>query len=300
MNKTRFPKWLVWLAWPSLFLVAFVTIFRNTNPSVFVKKQKRDKAIMGSFISGAIMVSFIFLSVKFGELPALLIPACTFALLLVYFLFLYMRAVGGMATRINALIFTAMDAGTLAEELPVYLKMFGRPAAAEPFRRYFEAWHCMLMGRHEEALGQLSAMEMKMPVFSANAQVMEAVCRLRCGEAEAAAGYCLRAEQAILMRDAARIDAAQAHAVGLHYLESGEANKARWFLSATLRQPHSHWVRLSVSFDLARLEEREGNAETAIELYKQAAALGPKTWMGQEAARRAEALEKANDIQISM
>jgi tetratricopeptide (TPR) repeat protein len=115
--------------------------------------------------------------------------------------------------------------------------------------------------------------------------------------------YCARtgdlpAAEALLPACEARIAEAMGdgrafalHAQGLYRLETGDLQKARDLLEDALNSAQRNGTLQGIRFDLARLEEKEGDAAKASEYYKQAAATGAKTWMGQEAARRAEALE---------
>lgn len=99
-------------------------------------------------------------------------------------------------------------------------------------------------------------------------------------------------------------DPVQLHTAGLYYLETGNLKKAKEYLIVAIflekNAPlgSSRISRLNCAYDLARLEEKEGNLEKAIEHYQQAAAIGPKAWLGQEAARRAEALAPSTQANL--
>lgn len=84
--------------------------------------------------------------------------------------------------------------------------------------------------------------------------------------------------------------------LGSYYLEMGFYNLAQQFLTEASEHAKSKRTKLEVCFALARLYEKESNIEKARSLYEQAAALGPKTWMGHEAARRAEALDQGGTL----
>jgi tetratricopeptide (TPR) repeat protein len=289
--KNRLPKIILWLAMPVIFVIGFFSFFLKDNPSVFVQTQKRNRAIMGAFVMAAMMVSFIILCVKFGENLVLLIAALFFAILLLYFLFLYLKTVMGITARMNSLAFTLLDPSLLEEELPGYLQTFGkRRSESEPFRQYYETWICILRGQFGEAQERLAKGRVCAPMLAASMRAMEAHCLLRRGEPGEAADICKAFEKDILLRGNPGADGNQLHLVALFYLESNERNRARWFFQKALELPTSKWASLALRYDLARLEEKEGDAGKALEHYRQAAELGPKTWMGQEAARRAEAL----------
>lgn len=121
---------------------------------------------------------------------------------------------------------------------------------------------------------------------------------LRCGQVENARS--ISQKLFINMRSKTVRDASNLHTAGLYYLESEELSKAQdYFLLASSIEASANngqrkITRLNCEYDLARLEEKQSNLEKAAEHYRQAAGIGPKTWMGQESARRAEALASRN------
>ncbi len=81
----------------------------------------------------------------------------------------------------------------------------------------------------------------------------------------------------------------QLHVMGLLHLERGELRQAEERLRAALALRERGFGGLNSLYDLARVQERLNQAGKAGELFLRAAALGPGTHLGQEAAKMADA-----------
>lgn len=78
--------------------------------------------------------------------------------------------------------------------------------------------------------------------------------------------------------------------LGEYYLEMGFLNKAHKCLAEVYPHANSNRTKLHINFCLARLFEKEGRLGEAVEHYREAADIGPATWMGKMAGTRLEAL----------
>lgn len=78
--------------------------------------------------------------------------------------------------------------------------------------------------------------------------------------------------------------------LGAYYTSIGDTEEARTLLDKAMKSAKYNTEKMGLFFDLARLEEKSAHDDKAAEYYRQAAEIGPKTWLGQQSARKAEAL----------
>lgn len=164
-------------------------------------------------------------------------------------------------------------------------KMIGRRKTSDPiFLRHIHD----LKGEYPEALKDYLA---KKPANTVPGSRLDlAYYYLRCGMLDDARAIVQPLEPDVVKKQGLR--SARLHTLGLYYLELGYLEKAKQLLlvSSYLEEAslggRVKIARLNCSYDLACLYEKEGNKDQAIAQYRNAAALGPKTWLGQESARR--------------
>lgn len=226
---------------------------------------------------------FLFSGSLFFQLSGLLAAA-----VILYF---YQRLLVLMERRLDRISRDLLDPALYASELEDYrsaVRTFNMQGDKNRVSRLEAAGHSLL-GEYGKAGESTRAIRYKNKKLKNKADTALAYYSARKGNLPAAEAL-LPGCEARLAEASGDGRAAALHTLGLYALESGDLQKARERLEEALRSAQRNGTLQGVRFDLARLEEKEGDIEKAVEQLKQAAALGAKTWLGQEAARRAEAL----------
>lgn len=259
--------------------------------SIFEIKKKKTNSILFTTLFFVLTVASYTIGGLLGNNILFFVPAIISSICVLYFIMRYMSCTAQMAKRINHLIFTEMDPALLDQELPEQIKALGKGAAANSIGCYYEALRLTLIGNFDEARGRLSKVSLKPPFLEMEMKRIEALCNLRTGRIEQAESICLLFESKYPNIGHLVQDGGDTHATALYYLKRKDFAKARAFLYGAMKQPLNNFTLMNICYDIARLEEEQGNVIESIENYKQAAAIGPKTWLGQEAAKRLAALE---------
>jgi tetratricopeptide (TPR) repeat protein len=192
---------------------------------------------------------------------------------------------------INNMMYCHLDADSAMCVLSDSLKVYGRRKPSFGYHMLLSLVYD-LKGEYQNALKEY--LNIKNGLYSKKIKLGLLYFYLRCCQIDNAKEIVRNIQ--MKLKYTTQQDVAFLHTAGLYYLEIGEMEKARECLSmafkkeAQIRNGQFKIARLNCAFDLARLDEKEGSIQEAIEHYRQAAALGPKTWIGQESARRAEAL----------
>lgn len=243
----------------SLFFLIVFTIW------MFVKEQDH-LFILAAFLSLALV---------------LLCAVSVTSLVIVFFVGLL------MSKKLVYLLNQQLDPDAALQELGEFRKLIGN---MEKLTQYYMSFVYDLQGKYSDALAIQQDQKMpKRPVSGLN-RLNQAYFMLRCGLKQDALPIVRQYEPAV---EKGRGEAilSHVHTIGLYYLESGDMDKALGLLNRAFASPVPI-VKLNCAFDLARLYLQSGDTEQAMSYFRQAAELGPKTWLGQEAARRFAALQR--------
>lgn len=195
------------------------------------------------------------------------------------------------ALRFDAIASYQLDADVASEALGEFMRLFGRRKSSIGL----SAMKCQIMdlrGQYHEAVIELA--NRKVNNLTLRYKLSLVYFYLRCGMVENA--RTLYEQIKPFLSPTIFHSSAHTHTIGLYHLETVDAENARKYFAASAYLEETALVgkkkiaKMNCEYDLARLEEKEGNFNKAIDHYRQASAIGPKTWMGQEAARRVVAL----------
>ena len=189
-----------------------------------------------------------------------------------------------MYRRMNHIAFELLDPELLENEAQIFYTVLRGPNMMNIYHMY-ESLKYDLRGEYG------SAHECNMSVSSKNARLAESAkwdqvySGIRAGNLPMAENLLGQLAEATPAQNS-DLTASKLHTLGLYHLEKGEYTMAEEQLLSSLKQSKMALAKLNCFFDLARLYEMEDKKEQAAERYRQAAAIGPKTWLGREAARR--------------
>lgn len=226
-----------------------------------------------------------------APVTSFLVPKQYLALILVAMLLLLLlsrQLLRAMLVRLNRIAGDLMDPDLLQIEAEDLYRILRRPAIRRNMN-YIHLYDSML----HDLRGEFArAVEDTLQIAFGHAR-LDAVVRwglayhyLRDGKPQMAKALIQQLMQTNPALDE-RARASQLHTLGLHHLEQGELRQAEERLQAALGLAKRPLTRLNCLYDLARLYEKMGVQDKALEHYRQAAMLGPKTWLGREAAGKA-------------
>lgn len=195
----------------------------------------------------------------------------------------------GTGKRLVFLSATDMDPEALAAEAAEAYKKTDGSVMTQYGRAYYQAACHALLGEHEAALAICEAMPMPSDKYRTTRECNLMMCLVRCGRLSDGA---LHVDAVYTILDADRKMASSCHRVlGAYFTASGDIEKAVFHLAQAQLLASFRLEHMGNHYDLAQLAEKQGNMAVAAAHFRSAADLGPKTWFGQEAARRASALE---------
>lgn len=230
------------------------------------------------------IAAFLFFSTSIWfQLSGLLVLAAVF--------FLHRWTLTLMAKRLDSLAYELLDPETLGTESEEYfkqIKTFNNQAKMNGVRRY-EAARRELLGEYGKALEEALAVTYGKGGRPAAASARLARYYTRSGNLKAAEEL-LPSCEAALAGASGDAKAALLHSLGIYKLETGSIREVGELFIEAERLEKTNLTAMNIHFDRARLAEKEGSRNDAIEHYKQAAGIGPKTWIGRESAKRAAEL----------
>ncbi len=163
-------------------------------------------------------------------------------------------------------------------------------------RLYYESFYYCLLGNHEKALEAWKSLPTPNDLLrnAKDCGLMQLL--VRAGQVEEAEQYLEDVQRMIMSNE--KMAAICMRAVGAFYAAKGDGGAGREYLAQAYSRARYSSEKMGILFDFGVLTEKIGKQEEAIDYYCQAAGLAPKTWLGQEAARRAKALQHAQQHQV--
>ncbi len=191
--------------------------------------------------------------------------------------------------RLAYLATEAMDAELLKEEASHAYPRSGGSWKTQYGRLYYETIYYNLLGDHEKALEAWKALPTPNELLrnSKECGLMQRL--IRVGRVDEATLHLENAQR--IMKSDKRLESGCLRVLGSYYAAKGDGEAGGEYLSQAYARAKYRSEKISILYDLGVLAEKLGNQNEAIDYYCQAAGLGPQAWLGQEAARRAEALQ---------
>lgn len=202
---------------------------------------------------------------------------------LVYACVFYNSYLSRASQRIDRLLFSEMDPQLLEKELPVFFVMLGNSHSSKSMKHFYEGLKWMVEGNFEEAIKCMEEAKFRRSeVYYAGVQYNKSLLLIRMGMA---------AEAEIEINTLKKTKIPKLNILYLQsllHMERGDIAEAKKIYGIHSFSKPIH--EMNMRFDRGRLEEVQGNYSGAIAEYQKVASFGLKTWLGQEAARRAQAL----------
>ena len=248
-----------------------------------VKLQSMRAAINWAIL--LVVLGYIFLLKNLGIAGALI----AFALLLAIMAGSLLIA-RSMAQRLHAVAMELLDPDLLREEMALSSNNLLKSKRMEYSRCYYEKLRQAMEGNFAGAIEQC----LKAPMITSvhtdvkNCDLLHFYCRT--GQLDEAQKYVEVVEK--IYRDGnPQVLTAANRVLGLYYFESGDKCRGRDCLQAALSGASSNNARQILYYDIGRLDEAEGDPQSALAHYMDANRIGPKTWLGAQAKLRMVALQ---------
>lgn len=241
---------------------------------------KRLQQIEG-FVLLLLVALEVFVLTKFWDIGAVFIVSGVLA----FFFLAYFSLVINLqciVSRLRKVLFK-MDPEMLRREIDQYFQSEKQRNSSLYY--LFESARLDLLGEYQKALECSLKKKFKQPKMQLAVNAGLCYYYARLGDMAAAESYLPFCEE-LLKTAKGKVKASCLHTMGYYCLIKRDYLASRRYFNETIQMDKTNYTLLNTCFDLACLEEIEGNNDKAIELFKKTAALGPKTWMGQKAARK--------------